>query len=142
VPEDIRTAVRNQGGGHYNHSLWWPMLKKERAGKPRKGAFADALKAKFGKLDNFKSQYTDAALKVFGSGWTWLTLDGKELRIESTPNQDTPWSQGRAPLLGIDVWEHAYYLRYQNRRADYIAAFYNVINWDYLASRYEQLVLS
>jgi Fe-Mn family superoxide dismutase len=140
VPETVRPAVRNQGGGHYNHSLFWQMLAKDRGGQPPEGEFADALKQKFGKFEDFKQQFTEAATKVFGSGWAWLTLEGRELRIESTPNQDTPLSQGRLPLLGVDVWEHAYYLKYQNRRVDYLAAFFKVINWDFVAERYKKQV--
>jgi Fe-Mn family superoxide dismutase len=139
VPETIRAAVRNNGGGHYNHSLFWQTLRRNRDGKP-KGALAEALKQKFGGYKEFKTQFADAALKVFGSGWTWLTMEDKELKIESTVNQDCPLSQGRAPLLGLDVWEHAYYLTYQIRRTDYIASFYNVINWDFVGKRYEQLL--
>ena len=137
VPDAIRTAVRNNGGGHYNHSLFWQMLKKGGGGEPR-GELKTAIDKKFGGFDQFKQQFTDAATKVFGSGWAWLTLDGKELKIESAPNQDTPLSQGRIPLLGLDVWEHAYYLKYQNRRPEYIAAFYNVINWDFVTERYRR----
>jgi Fe-Mn family superoxide dismutase len=135
VPETIRTAVRNNGGGHYNHDLFWRTMKKGGGGQPR-GALAGALEKKFGGFDKFQEAITDAAMKVFGSGWAWLTLDGKELKIESTPNQDSPLTQGRTPLLGIDVWEHAYYLKYQNRRADYVKAFFNVIDWDFVAARF------
>jgi Fe-Mn family superoxide dismutase len=138
VPEDIRTAVRNSGGGHYNHSLFWQMLKKGGGGEPR-GELKKAIDSKFGSFDKFKEEFTGAATKVFGSGWAWLTLDGKELKVESSPNQDSPLTQGRLPLLGIDVWEHAYYLKYQNRRPDYIAAFYNVINWDFVTERFGQI---
>ena len=135
VPEGIRTAVRNNGGGHYNHSLFWQMMKKEGGGAP-KGEVGKAIDAKFGSYDKFKEEFTKAATTVFGSGWAWLTLDGDQLRIEQTPNQDTPLSQGRTPLLGIDVWEHAYYLKYQNRRPEYIGAFFNVIDWDFVNGRY------
>jgi Fe-Mn family superoxide dismutase len=138
LPESIRATVRNHGGGHYNHALFWQMMKKRGGGAPR-GALARGLDQAFGNFDGFKAKFVDAATKVFGSGWAWLVLDGKELKVESTPNQDTPLTQGRVPLLGIDVWEHAYYLKYQNRRADYIAAFFNVINWDFVADRYERL---
>lgn len=137
VPEAIRTAVRNQGGGHYNHSLFWQMMKKGGGGEP-KGALASAIDKKFGNFTGFKDEFTKAATSQFGSGWAWLTLGGKELKVESAPNQDNPLSQGRTPLLGIDVWEHAYYLKYQNRRPEYIAAFFNVINWDFVAQRYEK----
>lgn len=137
VPQAIRTAVRNSGGGHYNHSLFWQMMSKKGGGEP-KGDLAKAIEKKFGGFDKFKEEFTKAATTQFGSGWAWLTLDGKELRVEPTPNQDSPLSQGRTPLLGIDVWEHAYYLKYQNRRPEYIAAFYNVINWDFVSERYEK----
>jgi Fe-Mn family superoxide dismutase len=135
IPETIRTAVRNNGGGHYNHSLFWQMMKKNGGGEP-KGDLAKAIDKTFGSLDAFTEAFNKAALGQFGSGWAWLALDGKELKIESTPNQDSPISQGRQPLLGLDVWEHAYYLKYQNRRADYIAAWWNVVNWDFVAERY------
>ena len=137
VPEKIRTAVRNHGGGHANHTLFWQLLKKE-GGQP-KGELAKAMESKFGGLDKFKEDFTKAAVTLFGSGWAWLSLDGKELRIEQTPNQDNPLSQGRIPLLGIDVWEHAYYLKYQNRRPEYVAAFFNVINWDFVSERFAKL---
>jgi len=138
LPEAVRTAVRNHGGGHYNHTLFWQMLKKGGDGQAPRGELGKALEEKFGPFAAFKQQLTEAAMKVFGSGWAWLTLDGRQLRIESTPNQDTPLSQGRIPLLGVDVWEHAYYLKYQNRRADYLAAFFNVIHWDFVAERYRK----
>jgi len=136
VPENIRTAVRNQGGGHYNHTLFWQMMKKG-SGAP-KGTLASAIEKKFGSFNTFKEDFTKAATGQFGSGWAWLSLDGKELKIEGSPNQDNPLSQGRTPLLGLDVWEHAYYLKYQNRRPEYIAAFFNIINWDYIGQRYEK----
>ena len=129
VPEKIRTAVRNQGGGHANHALFWTLLKKNEGGKPT-AELAKAIDAKFGSFDAFKQEFTKAALGVFGSGWAWLSVDQAGLRLETTPNQDSPLSAGRSPILGLDVWEHAYYLKYQNRRADYIAAFFNVIDWD------------
>lgn len=137
VPETIRAAVRNNGGGHYNHSLFWQMLKKGGGSEP-KGELKTAIDKKFGSYEKFKEVFTETATKVFGSGWAWLTLDGKELKIESSPNQDNPLTQGRLPLLGLDVWEHAYYLKYQNRRPEYIAAFYNVINWDFVTERFRQ----
>lgn len=137
VPESVRTAVRNNGGGHLNHSLFWQMLKKNGGGQP-KGELAQAIDKKFGSFDKFKEEFTSAATKVFGSGWAWLTLDGNELKVESSPNQDNPLNQGRIPLLGLDVWEHAYYLKYQNRRPEYINAFYNVINWDFVSDRFRQ----
>ena len=136
LPEAVRTAVRNNGGGHYNHSIFWQMMKK--GGSAPKGELLKALDAKFGSLDKFKAALTDAALKQFGSGWAWLIAEGKELKIVSTPNQDVPLSQSIHPLLGVDVWEHAYYLKYQNKRADYVAAFFNVIDWDFVASRYAE----
>lgn len=136
VPEKVRAAVRNHGGGHANHSLFWQLLRRNNGVGPS-GALAKGLEATFGSLAGFQEQFTKAALSVFGSGWAWLALDGSKLRIETTPNQDTPVSQGRTPLLGLDVWEHAYYLKYQNRRADYVAAFYGVIDWDWVAGRYQ-----
>ncbi len=138
VPEAIRTAVRNHGGGHLNHTLFWQMMAKDGGGAP-KGDLAKAIDKKFGSFDTFKADFTKAATGVFGSGWAWLTLDlNKELRIETSPNQDSPLTAQRTPLLGIDVWEHAYYLKYQNKRADYIAAFYNVINWDFVAEQFKK----
>ncbi|HEY6228127.1 MAG TPA: superoxide dismutase [Verrucomicrobiae bacterium] len=136
VPEAVRTAVRNNGGGHVNHTLFWQVLKKN-GGQP-KGDLAKAIETKFSTYDGFKDQFTKAATTVFGSGWAWLTVDRTGgLAIEGLPNQDSPYSQGRTPILGLDVWEHAYYLKYQNRRPEYIAAFFNVINWDEVASRFE-----
>ena len=159
VPEAIRTTVRNNGGGHYNHLLFWLML------SPNGGAPSDplakALTKAFGSVDGFKTKFTEAALKIFGSGWAWLTLDGAELRIKTTPNQDpavrlpaqsamqeiqrrggaaakAATSLRQIPLLGLDVWEHAYYLNYQNRRADYIAAWWNVVNWEFVSDRYSR----
>jgi Fe-Mn family superoxide dismutase len=137
VPENIRPAVRNNGGGHYNHSLFWQMMKKGGGGEP-KGTLAKALERKFGNFAGFKEEFSATAMKVFGSGWAWLMLDDKELKIASTPNQDTPLSQGRQALLGLDVWEHAYYLKYQNKRADYVGAFLNVVNWDFVGERFEK----
>jgi Fe-Mn family superoxide dismutase len=137
VPEKIRKAVRNQGGGHYNHSIWWPMLKKGGGGEPT-GALTEAIKKDFGSFEAFKKAFTAEASTVFGSGWTWLVLDDGELEIESTPNQDSPLSDGEFPVLGIDVWEHAYYLKHQNKRAEYIAAWWNVIDWDHVGQRFEK----
>ena len=136
IPEDIRTAVRNNGGGHANHSLFWKTLGKNDGGAP--GAeLGKAIDQKFGSYAAFREQFTKAALGVFGSGWAWLSLDAnKQLLIEPTPNQDSPLTAGHQPVFGIDVWEHAYYLKYQNRRADYIAAFYRVINWNAVNERY------
>jgi Fe-Mn family superoxide dismutase len=127
VPENIRTAVRNHGGGHANHSFWWQMLRKD---VRYSGEIAKAIDSKFGSYDEFKDKFSETAALLFGSGWTWLVFSNGELEIMTTPNQDSPLSQGKTPILGIDVWEHAYYLKYQNRRPDYINAFFNVINWE------------
>jgi Fe-Mn family superoxide dismutase len=135
LPENIRTAVRNNGGGHVNHSLFWTVMGPGCGGEPS-GELADAINAACGGFAAFKEQFSKAAATRFGSGWAWLSLDGGGLVVESTPNQDTPISEGRTPILGIDVWEHAYYLNYQNRRPDYVAAFYNVINWDQVAQNF------
>lgn len=136
VPESIRTAVRNHGGGHLNHVMFWNNLGTSARGEP-KGKLADAISSAFGSFGGFKEQFTKAAMGRFGSGWAWLCLDkdGKPV-ILSTANQDTPLSDGLAPLLTVDVWEHAYYLKYQNRRADYVEAWWNVINWDDVAARF------
>lgn len=138
VPETQRAAIRNNGGGHYNHSLFWQMMKKDGGGEPQ-GDLAKAIAASFGSFTEFKTQFSAAANKVFGSGWAWLVRDGKELKIISSPNQDSPLSQNQPALLGLDVWEHAYYLKYQNKRADYIAAWWNVVNWDFVAGRLASL---
>lgn len=135
VPEAIRTTVRNNGGGHANHSLFWTIMAPKAGGEPS-GPLADAINGAFGSFAGFKEQFTKAAMGRFGSGWAWLSLDKGKLLIESTANQDSPISEGRTPILGIDVWEHAYYLNYQNRRPDYVAAFYNVINWNEVARRF------
>ncbi len=135
IPEDIRTAVRNNGGGHANHALFWELLSPEGGGNPT-GALAEAIDKKFGSFDAFKEEFAKAGATRFGSGWAWLVLNNGELEIMSTPNQDSPLMEGKTPLLGLDVWEHAYYLNYQNRRPDYIAAFWNVVNWDEVAKRY------
>jgi Fe-Mn family superoxide dismutase len=135
VPESIRTAVRNNGGGHANHSMFWTIMGPGGGGEPS-GALAEAIKSTFGSFSNFKEQFTKAATTRFGSGWAWLSVDKGKLVVESTANQDSPISEGRTPILGIDVWEHAYYLHYQNRRPDYINAFYNVINWSEVAKRF------
>ena len=135
VPEGIRTAVRNNGGGFANHSLFWQIMSPDGGGEPS-GALADAINSAFGSFDEFKSAFSAAAATRFGSGWAWLVSDGGALSVTSTPNQDTPLMDGNTPLLGIDVWEHAYYLNYQNRRPDYIAAFFNVVNWDKVAELY------
>jgi len=133
VPENIRTVVRNHGGGHANHSFFWPMLKKD---VTPAGPVVDAINKKFGSFDSFKDGFSTAAVKLFGSGWAWLVVDNGELDIVATPNQDNPLSSGKVPILGVDVWEHAYYLLYQNRRPDYVAAFFNVINWDKVNENY------
>ncbi len=135
VPEDVRTALRNNGGGHSNHSFFWQILGPGGGGKPS-GELATAIDQKFGSFDKFVEEFNNAAATRFGSGWAWLTVDGGQLNVESTPNQDTPLSEGRTPILGLDVWEHAYYLKYQNKRPDYVKAFWNVVNWDEVASRY------
>ena len=135
VPEAIRGAIRNNGGGHANHSLFWTVMSPDGGGTPS-GDLAEAIDSTFGSLDAFKEQFSNAAATRFGSGWAWLSVDGGKLVVESTPNQDTPLSEGRTPILGLDVWEHAYYLNYQNRRPDYISAFFNVVNWDEVAKRY------
>lgn len=133
MPENIKGVVRNNGGGHYNHTLFWESLAP--GGKPMSEAFKIKLEKSFGSVEAFKAAFKDAALKRFGSGWAWLVLDGQALKIVSTPNQDAPISDGLTELLGIDVWEHAYYLNYQNRRADYIDAFWNVVDWEVVESR-------
>jgi len=137
-PEKLLAAVRNHGGGHYNHSLFWQMMKKDGGGEP-KAELAVAIEKDFGNFTDFKTKFTEAATKVFGSGWAWLVSQEGKLAIESSPNQDSPLSSGKQPLLGLDVWEHAYYLKYQNKRADYIAAWWNVVNWDFVAERYAKL---
>jgi Fe-Mn family superoxide dismutase len=136
LPESIRTAVRNNGGGHANHTLFWQILSPNGGGAPT-GELADAINQTFGSFDNFKAEFTKAATTRFGSGWAWLVVDGGKLAITSTPNQDSPIMEGKTPILGLDVWEHAYYLKYQNKRPDYIAAFWNVVNWDEVSKRYQ-----
>ena len=135
IPEDKQAAVRNNAGGHYNHSLFWEIMGPDGGGEPS-GSLADAISSTFGGLDELKAQVNDAGVKRFGSGWTWLVTDGGKLTETSTPNQDSPLSDGRTPILGIDVWEHAYYLKYQNRRPDYLEAWWNVVNWDEVAQRF------
>lgn len=134
VPEAVRGAVRNNGGGHANHSLFWTVMSAS-GGSPS-GELAAAIDSDLGGFDAFKEAFSNAAATRFGSGWAWLSVDNGKLVVESTPNQDTPLMEGRTPILGLDVWEHAYYLNYQNRRPDYVAAFFNVINWDEVARRY------
>ena len=136
VPEGIRTAVRNNGGGHANHSLFWTVMGPGGGGEPG-GKLGDAIQSTFGDFATFKDQFSNAAATRFGSGWAWLVASGAKLAVESTPNQDSPLMEGRTPILGLDVWEHAYYLKYQNKRPDYIAAWWNVINWDEVAKRLE-----
>ena len=129
VPEDIRTAVRNNGGGHWNHSMFWQVMGPNAGGDPT-GKVAEAITASFGNFDSLKDQFAKAAVGRFGSGWVWIVVDGDTLSVVSTPNQDNPLMDGKCAILGLDVWEHAYYLNYQNRRPDYIAAWFNVINWE------------
>lgn len=135
VPEDIRGAIRNHGGGHWNHDLFWQVMGPQAGGEP-KGSLGKAIEADFGSFATFKAEFDKSAMGRFGSGWAWLALKGGKLVVVSTANQDNPLSEGLKPILGIDVWEHAYYLKYQNRRADYIAAWWNVINWDEVARRF------
>ena len=135
VPESIRTAVRNNGGGHWNHSMFWEIMSPKGGGEPS-GKLADAIKKSFGDFATFKTQFADAAAKRFGSGWAWLVKQDNLLTITSTPNQDTPVMEGKHPILGVDVWEHAYYLKYQNRRPDYLAAWWNVVNWTVVGRRF------
>ena len=134
VPEDIRTAVRNNGGGHANHSMFWQIMAPNAGGAPT-GAIADALNSSFGSFDAFKEQFSKAGVGRFGSGWAWVVDNGGKLVIESTPNQDSPLMEGKKAVFGIDVWEHAYYLKYQNRRPDYISAWWNVVNWTEINKR-------
>ncbi|GAB4526570.1 MAG: superoxide dismutase SodA [Anaerolineales bacterium] len=136
IPEDIRTAVRNNGGGYYNHAIFWTVMGPNGGGEP-KGALAKAIEAGFGSFEAFKQVFSNAAATRFGSGWAWLGLKSGKLEVISMPNQDVPLLAGLTPVLGIDVWEHAYYLKYQNRRGDYIANWWNVVNWDEVARRFE-----
>jgi superoxide dismutase, Fe-Mn family len=135
LPGDKQAAVRNNAGGHYNHTLFWQMLSPDGGGAPS-GELASAIDEKFGSLDSFKEEFKNAGIARFGSGWAWLVKDSSGLAVVSTPNQDSPISDGATPLLGCDVWEHAYYLKYQNKRPEYIDAFWNVVNWDYVAERF------
>lgn len=138
LPEEIRTAVRNNGGGYKNHNIFWKVMSPNGGGQP-KGKLAEAINAKFGSFDSFKDQFSKAAATRFGSGWAWLCKDGNgNLSVTSTANQDSPFTDGLIPVLGLDVWEHAYYLNYQNRRGDYISAWWNVVNWDEVARRFEK----
>lgn len=136
LPENIRTAVRNNGGGHSNHSLFWQILSPNGGGEPT-GEIGEAIKNKWGSFDKFKEEFKATALGRFGSGWAWLVLNNGELEVQDTLNQDSPIMEGKTPLLGLDVWEHAYYLKYQNRRPDYVEAFWNVVNWDEVEKRYQ-----
>ncbi len=136
LPEDIRGAVRNNGGGHVNHSMFWKIMKPQGGGEPT-GAIAQAITKAFGSFNDLKTKFNDAGAKQFGSGWAWVVLQGGELQVMSTPNQDNPISQGLHPIFGNDVWEHAYYLKYNNRRPEYLTAWWGVINWDEVNKRYE-----
>ena len=136
LPEDKRAAVRNNGGGHANHTLFWEIMGPDGGGEPS-GDLAAAITDTFGSLDDLKAQVTDAGVKRFGSGWSWLVWDGTGLAVLSTPNQDSPVMEGKTPILGVDVWEHAYYLNYQNRRPDYLAAWWNVVDWNAVAAKFE-----
>jgi Fe-Mn family superoxide dismutase len=139
VPEEIRTTVRNNVGGHVNHSFFWESLAPKAGGEP-KAELAEVIQKTFGGFDAFKTQFGDAAMKRFGSGWAWLVFSQGRLAVKSTANQDSPLTDGEVPVLGLDVWEHAYYLKYQNRRADYIAAFWNVVNWEQAAMNYRRAI--
>ncbi|MGV3721540.1 MAG: superoxide dismutase [Actinomycetota bacterium] len=135
VPEGIRTAVRNNGGGHINHTMFWEIMGP--GGGSPSGALADAINAAFGGVEQLQAAINDAGAKRFGSGWSWLVVDGGQLKVISTANQDSPYMDGQTPILGVDVWEHAYYLNYQNRRPDYLKAWWNVANWDAIAKRFD-----
>ncbi|PFE19439.1 superoxide dismutase [Mn] [Bacillus cereus] len=137
VPEAIRTAVRNNGGGHVNHTFFWTILSPNGGGQPV-GELATAIEAKFGSFDAFKEEFAKAGATRFGSGWAWLVVNNGELEVTSTPNQDSPLTEGKTPVVGLDVWEHAYYLNYQNRRPDYIGAFWNVVDWNAAEKRYQE----
>ena len=138
VPEDVRSAVRNNGGGHINHSMFWTIMKLNESGKPE-GALAAAIDGSFGSFDDFKTKFNDAGVKQFGSGWVFVVANGDKLEIQGMPNQDTPFHKGVEPLFGNDVWEHAYYLKYQNKRPDYLKAWWDVADWNAIAGRYEKL---
>lgn len=140
MPAELAKQVRNNGGGHFNHSLFWPMMEKHSSAPEPLGRVAPVIRSVFGSFEKFQQEFNEAAKKVFGSGWAWLVLDGKgDMRIISTANQDNPISQGMVPLLGLDVWEHAYYLKYQNKRVDYIQAWWNVINWETVEEHYQDV---
>jgi superoxide dismutase, Fe-Mn family len=136
IPDDKRTAVRNNGGGHLNHTLFWEWMSPDGGGEPE-GALREAIDSAFGSFDDFKSKMKDAGVNQFGSGWAWLVHDGSGVAVVSTPNQDNPLTDGKTPLLGVDVWEHAYYLKYQNKRPDYIDAWWNTVNWPKVAERFD-----
>lgn len=136
IPEDIRGAVRNNAGGHYNHTLFWEIMGPDGGGAPD-GALGAAIDSTFGSLDDLKAKVNEAGVKRFGSGWSWVVVNNGALEVMSTPNQDTPLSEGKTPILGVDVWEHAYYLNYQNKRPVYLDAWWNVVNWDAVAAKYE-----
>jgi Fe-Mn family superoxide dismutase len=137
VPESVRTAVRNNGGGHWNHTMFWEIMAPKAGGEPS-GALGDAIRSAFGDFAKFREQFAAAGTGRFGSGWAWLVADGGKVSVTSTPNQDTPLMEGKQAILGLDVWEHAYYLKYQNRRPDYITAWWNVVNWSAVAKRYDK----
>jgi superoxide dismutase, Fe-Mn family len=139
VPENIRSAVRNNGGGHANHSMFWTIMKKGGGGEP-KGELADAIKKTFGSFADFKTKFAQTGASRFGSGWAWLFIQNGKLVLDSTPNQDNPIMNGGKPVMGLDVWEHAYYLKYQNRRPEYIEAWWNVVNWDQIAENYKKAI--
>jgi superoxide dismutase, Fe-Mn family len=138
IPEDIRNIVRNNGGGHVNHSMFWTIMKPGGGGPPT-GKIADQIKSDFGSFDDFKKLFNETTAKQFGSGWGWLIFDGGKLKIVTTPNQENPITRGHVPILGNDIWEHAYYLKYNNRRPDYLAAWWNVVNWDEINKRFEKV---
>jgi superoxide dismutase, Fe-Mn family len=137
VPEDIRTAVRNNGGGYANHNLFWEVMGPDGGGEPG-GELGDAIRSEFGSFNDFKEKVNAAGAGQFGSGWSWLVVSGGALKVYSTPNQDSPYMKGDTPILGVDVWEHAYYLKYQNKRPDYLSAWWNTVNWDAVAERYSK----
>jgi len=137
VPESVRTAVRNNGGGHWNHTMFWEIMGPKAGGEPS-GAVGDAINSSFGSFAKMKEQFAAAAAGRFGSGWAWIVSDGGKLSITSTPNQDNPLMEGKHAILGLDVWEHAYYLKYQNKRPDYVTAWWNVVNWSAVAKRFEK----
>ena len=138
IPEEIRTAVRNHGGGHFNHSLFWQMITPNKENKKFTGEIAKEIEKEFGSFEEFKKKFIESGMARFGSGWTWLILENKKLNITSTPNQDNPISEGKTPLLGIDLWEHAYYLKYQNKRQDYLDKIFEIINWTFVNELYKK----